>query len=85
MVSDGDTNYLGRNLSGNFCSIFEVARNASFSCKIAAILNCVTGWLRVVLGEGVELHLSDQRPKMTLQERRQMLKRIEELVREIYG
>jgi hypothetical protein len=47
--------------------------------------NGVTGWLRVVLGEGVELHLSDQRPKMTLEERRQILKRIEELVREIYG
>ena len=45
----------------------------------------VMGWLGVVLGEGVELQLSDQRPKMTPEERRQMLKRIEELVREIYG
>ena len=44
-----------------------------------------TGWIRVVLGEGVELHLRDQRPKITPEERRQMLKRIEELVREIYG
>jgi hypothetical protein len=33
----------------------------------------------------VELHLSDLRPKMTAEERRQMLKRIEELMREIYG
>jgi hypothetical protein len=47
--------------------------------------NSVTGWLRVALGKGVELHLSDQRPKMTLQERQQMLKRIEEQMREIYG
>jgi hypothetical protein len=47
--------------------------------------NAVSGWLRFALSEGVELHLSDQRPKMTLEERRQMLKRIEELVREIYG
>ncbi len=47
--------------------------------------NSATGWIRAVLGEGVELHLSDQRPKMTAEERRQMLKRIEELVREIYA
>lgn len=33
--------------------------------------NSVTGWIRVALGEGVELHLRDQRPKMTAEERRQ--------------
>ena len=47
--------------------------------------NSVTGWLRVVLGEGIELHLRDQRSKMTPDERRQMLRQIEALVREIYG
>jgi len=40
----------------------------------------VSGWLRVELGEGIEIHLSDKRPKMTPGQRRQMLKRIEELV-----
>lgn len=45
----------------------------------------VSGWLRVALGEGIELHLSDKRPKMTAEQRRQMLKRIEELVKELYG
>lgn len=45
----------------------------------------VTGWIRVALGEGVELHLSDKRPKMTPEQREKMLKRIEELVRELYG
>jgi DNA-binding transcriptional MerR regulator len=47
--------------------------------------NSVSGWLRVALGEGIELHVSDKRPKMTAEQRRQMLKRIEELVKEIYG
>lgn len=45
----------------------------------------VSGWLRVALGEGIELHLSDKRPKLTAAQRRQMLKRIEELVKELYG
>ena len=45
----------------------------------------VSGWLRVALGEGIELHLSDQRPKMTAAQRQQMLKRIEELVQKIAG
>jgi DNA-binding transcriptional MerR regulator len=44
----------------------------------------VSGWLRVALGEGIEIHLSDKRPKMTAAQRRQMLKRIEELVKELY-
>jgi DNA-binding transcriptional MerR regulator len=43
--------------------------------------NSVTAWTRVALGEGIEIHLSDKRPKMTPEQRRQMLKRIEELVR----
>lgn len=43
--------------------------------------NSVSGWLRVALGEGIELHVSDKRPKMTAEQRQQMLKRIEELVR----
>jgi len=47
--------------------------------------NTVSGWLRVALGEGIEIHLSDNRPKMKPEQRRQMLKRIEELVRELYG
>lgn len=48
--------------------------------------NSATGWIRVALLRGsIELHLSDRRPKMTPEERRQMLKRIEDLVREIYG
>ena len=47
--------------------------------------NSVSGWLRVALGEGIELHLSDKRPKMTPEQRRQMLKRLEELVRQICG
>lgn len=45
----------------------------------------VSGWLRVALGEGIEIHLSDKRPKMAPEQRRQMLKRIEELVKELYG
>ena len=45
----------------------------------------VSGWLRVALDEGIEIHLSDKRPKMTPEQRRQMLKRIEELVKELYG
>lgn len=32
----------------------------------------VSGWLRVALGEGIEIHLSDKRPKMTPEQRRQM-------------
>ena len=44
-----------------------------------------SGWLRVALGEGIELHVSDKRPKMTPEQRRQMLRRIEELVKELYG
>lgn len=47
--------------------------------------NTVSGWIRVALGEGIELHLSNKRPKMTAEKRRQMLKRIEELVKELYG
>ena len=43
--------------------------------------NSVSGWLRVALGEGIELHVSEKRPKMTAEQRRQMLKRIEELLR----
>lgn len=42
----------------------------------------VSAWTRVALGEGMEIHLSDKRPKMTPEQRRQMLKRIEELVRQ---
>jgi hypothetical protein len=37
------------------------------------------------LGEGIEIHLSDKRPKTTAEQRRQMLKRIEKLVKELYG
>jgi hypothetical protein len=47
--------------------------------------NSVSDWLRVALGEGIELHLSDKRPKVTLEQRRQMLKRIEELLRQVCG
>jgi DNA-binding transcriptional MerR regulator len=47
--------------------------------------NSVSGWLRVALGEGIELHVSEKRPEMTAEQRRQMLKRIEELVRVLYG
>ena len=47
--------------------------------------NSVSAWTRVALGEGIEIHLSDKRPKMTPEQRRQMLKRIEELVRQIGG
>jgi DNA-binding transcriptional MerR regulator len=43
----------------------------------------VSAWTRVALGEGIEIHLSDKRPKMTPEQRRQMLRRIEELVRQI--
>jgi hypothetical protein len=42
----------------------------------------VSGWLRVALGEGIELHLSDKQLKMTPDQRRKMLKRIEELVKD---
>ena len=52
---------------------------------LACAENSVSGWLRVALGEGIEIHLSDKQPKMTPEQRRQMLKRIEELVKEIYG
>jgi DNA-binding transcriptional MerR regulator len=45
--------------------------------------NSVSGWLRVALGEGIELHVSEKRPKLTAAQRRQMLRRIEELVRQI--
>ncbi len=45
--------------------------------------NSVSAWARVVLGEGIEIHLSDKRPKMTPEQRRQMTKRIEELVKEL--
>jgi DNA-binding transcriptional MerR regulator len=47
--------------------------------------NSVSAWIRVALGEGIEIHLRDKRPKMTPEQRRQMLKRIEELVKELYG
>ena len=52
---------------------------------LACAENSVSGWLRVALGEGIEIHLSDKQPKMTPEQRRQMLKRIEELVKELYG
>ena len=45
--------------------------------------NSVSAWTRVVLGEGIEIHLSDKRSKMTPEQRRQMTKRIEELVKEL--
>jgi DNA-binding transcriptional MerR regulator len=45
--------------------------------------NSVSGWLRVALGEGIEIHVSDKRPKVTPEQRRQMLKRIEELLRQV--
>lgn len=47
--------------------------------------NTVSAWLRVALGEGIELHLSDKQPKLTPEQRRQMLKRIDELVMKICG
>ena len=47
--------------------------------------NSVSGWLRVALGEGIEIHVSDKRPKVTPEQRRQMLRRIEELVKELNG
>jgi DNA-binding transcriptional MerR regulator len=47
--------------------------------------NSVSGWLRVALGEGIELHVSDKRPKMPAEQRRQMLKQIEELLRQVCG
>jgi hypothetical protein len=47
--------------------------------------NSVSGWLRVALGDGIEVHLSDKRPKLTAAQRRQMLKRIEELLRQVCG
>jgi hypothetical protein len=47
--------------------------------------NFVSGWLRVALGDGIEIHLSDNRPTLTAAQRRQMLRRIEELVKELYG
>jgi DNA-binding transcriptional MerR regulator len=47
--------------------------------------NSVSGWLRVALGEGIEIHLSDKRPKMIAEQRRRMLKRIEELLRQVCG
>jgi hypothetical protein len=43
--------------------------------------NSVSGWLRVALGEGIEIHLSDKRPKLNAAQRRKMLTRIEEVVR----
>lgn len=45
--------------------------------------NSVSGWLRVALGEGIELHVSEKRPMLTTEQRRQMLRRIEELVKEL--
>jgi DNA-binding transcriptional MerR regulator len=45
----------------------------------------VSAWTRAALGEGIEIHISDKRPKMTPAQRRQMLKRIEELLRQIGG
>jgi DNA-binding transcriptional MerR regulator len=47
--------------------------------------NSVSGWLRVALGDGIEVHLSDKRTKLTAEKRRQMLKRIEELLRQVCG
>jgi DNA-binding transcriptional MerR regulator len=47
--------------------------------------NTITAWTRIALGEGIEIHLSDKRPRMPPEQRRQMLKRIEELVRQIGG
>jgi len=43
----------------------------------------VSGWIRVALGEGIELHLSDKPAPMTQEQREKLIKRIEELVREL--
>ena len=63
----------------------EARPNRYQQTLLACAENSVSGWLRVALGEGIEIHLSDKRPKMTPEQRGQMLRRIEELVKEIYG
>ena len=50
---------------------------------LACAENSASAWTRVALGDGIEIHLSDKRPKMTPEQRRQMTKRIEELVKEL--
>ena len=45
--------------------------------------NSVSGWTRVALGEGIEIHLGDKRRRMTSEQRKRLLKRIEELVKRI--
>lgn len=47
--------------------------------------NSVSGWIKVTLGEGIEMHVSDKPASMTPEQRKKMLARIEELVRQIYG
>jgi hypothetical protein len=63
----------------------EARPNSYQQTLCACAENSVSGWLRVALGEGIELHVSDKRPKMTSEQRRQMLKRIEELLRQVCG
>lgn len=63
----------------------EAQPNRYQQARRACAEKSVSGWLRVALGEGIEIHLSDKRPKMNAEQRRQMLKRIEELVKELYG
>ena len=55
------------------------------STQPACAETTVSAWLRVALGEGIEIHLSDKRPQMTSEQRRQMRKRIEELLRQSGG
>ena len=47
----------------------------------ACASNSVTGWVRAALAPGIELHLSDKAPKLTPEERQQLVKRIEQIVR----
>ena len=63
----------------------EARPNRYQQTLLACAENSVSGWLRVALGEGFEIHLSDKRFKMTPEQRGQMLRRIEELVKEMYG
>jgi DNA-binding transcriptional MerR regulator len=63
----------------------EAQPNRYQQALLACAENSVSAWTRVALGEGIEIHLSDKQPKMTPEQRHQMLKRIEELVKELYG
>lgn len=63
----------------------EAQPNRYQQTLLACAEKSVSAWTRVAVGEGIEIHLSDKRPKMTPEQRRQMLKRIEELVNELYG